>query len=98
MTKKSRLPASPASLGLTLERAPDGHGVIVGDVDPDSDAAKKGIRPGDMIIEVAGIEVDDPAAVTAAIRRSVKKGKRSILMLIESRGNARFVALPVNLS
>ena len=40
-----------ANFGLTLRRGQDG--VIVADVDPDSTASDKGLKEGDMILEVA---------------------------------------------
>ena len=42
-------------------------GVVVADVDPDGAAAQKGIRTGDVILEVAGKPVARPSDVTAAI-------------------------------
>src|SRR5690606_28153809 len=45
-------------LGITLAPVRGGEeGVAVADVDPDSDAAQKGIRAGDVILEVSGTVV-----------------------------------------
>jgi serine protease Do len=86
-------PARP-KYGLSLERSEDGHGVVVGAVEPDSPAAGKGFRPGDVILKVGGIDVDDPAALVAAIEQSTKEGHKSVLLLVRSGERQRFVALP----
>ena len=89
-------PAAPdhsslADLGVRLAPAEDGAGVKVIDVKPGSAAEERGIRPGDVILEVAGHEVHEPADVKSALGSA--KGKR-IVMLIRSGDNQRFVALP----
>jgi serine protease Do len=89
-------PAAPersslADLGVRLAPAEDGAGVQVIDVKPGSAAEERGIRPGDVILEVAGREVHEPADVKSALTSA--KGKR-IVMLIRSGDNQRFVALP----
>jgi serine protease Do len=48
-------------LGLKLAPADDGAGVQITDVDPSGAAADAGLKPGDVILEVAGQEVHGPA-------------------------------------
>ena len=86
-------PASAEALGLKLKTADDGQGVLIAGVAPDSQAARKGLKPGDIILEVAGIEVNSPEAVKAAIAKAAKKGKKSVLFLVRSGDAQRFVAL-----
>ncbi|MEM1199179.1 MAG: Do family serine endopeptidase [Pseudomonadota bacterium] len=85
---------SLATLGLELSPSGD-EGVAVVDVDPEGPAAEKGLRPGDHILEVAGIEVQDPESVASAIERADRKGRKSVLMLVRSGENQRFVAIPL---
>jgi serine protease Do len=73
----------------------DGEGVVVVDVDPDGAAASKGMREGDHILKVGGIDVNDPSEVREAISMASEKGRKKILMLIRSGDNQRFVALPL---
>jgi serine protease Do len=89
-------PAEPehtglAELGVRLAPAEDGAGVRVVDVKQGSTAEARGIRAGDVILEVAGREVHEPADVRSAL--ASVKGKR-IVMLVRSGDNQRFVALP----
>jgi serine protease Do len=86
----------PGSLGLNL--APAGNnetGVAVVGVEPGSPAAEKGVSTGDVIKEVAGQSVRTPADVKAALEASRKDGKKSVLFLVESNGNTRFVAVQI---
>lgn len=85
---------SLTSLGLAL--APTGdEGVRILDVDPDGPAADRGLRRGDEILEVAGIEVTEPNDVVNAIKRADRKGRNSVLMLVRTRDGQRFVAVPL---
>jgi len=88
-------PSALAEMGLALKPADDGQGVVITGVKPDSQAARKNLSPGDIIVEVAGIEVNTPEAVRAAIAKAAKKGKKSVLFLVRSGDAQRFVALPV---
>jgi len=86
-------PGSLAGLGVRLAPAEDGAGVKVIDVKPGSTAEEHGIRPGDVILEVAGKEVHEPGDVRSALA-SVKGAGKRVVMLIRSGDNQRFVALP----
>lgn len=85
--------SSLAELGVRLAPAEDGAGVKVIDVKPGSAAEDRGIRAGDVILEVAGRAVHEPSEVKQALSEVKGAGKR-IVMLIRSGDNQRFVALP----
>jgi serine protease Do len=80
------------SLGLKLGPAEDGAGVQVTDVTPDSVADQQGLKPGDVILEIGGAEVNGPADVKQALKEA---GKSRVLMLVRSGDNQRFLALPL---
>src|SRR5271166_4944547 len=87
-----------AKYGMTLAPAASvegagKNGVVVADVDPDGAAAQKGIRTGDVIVEVASKPVSRPSDVTAAIDAAKADGKKSVLLRVRSEDNMRFVAL-----
>ena len=48
--------------------ADDGAGVKVLSVDPKSAAADLGVKQGDVIVQVAGKDVNDQAAVSEALK------------------------------
>lgn len=81
-------------LGLELVPSEDGRGVQVASVMPNSPAAERGLRPGDVILEVGGIQVDDPSAVEAAMEKAASDGQKGVLMLVRSGERQRFVAVP----
>ncbi|ANT50703.1 Do family serine endopeptidase [Mesorhizobium amorphae] len=91
-------PAKPdtlADLGLTVTKSEKGKGLVVTDVDPDSDAADRGIQPGDIITSVNSVEVSGTDDVTKAMTDAVKSGRKAVLMQITRDDTNRFVALPV---
>jgi DNA-binding MarR family transcriptional regulator len=59
-------PSRPAPAGTAQVRRPSA-GVPVGNVDPGSPAAAAGLRPGDVIVAVAGHPVRSPGSVNRAI-------------------------------
>ena len=71
----------------------DMQGVIVTDVTRSSDAAKKGIMPGDVILEVNQSSVKTPKDVKQAVEEAKKEKKNSVLLLVNSQNNLRFVAV-----
>jgi serine protease Do len=81
-------------LGLSLEESQDGRGVAVAGVAPDSPAAEKGLKAGDVILQVGSTDVDDPAALSGAIDKARKDGQKNVLLLVRSGDRQRFVALP----
>ncbi|HZZ62294.1 MAG TPA: Do family serine endopeptidase [Roseiarcus sp.] len=88
--------SSLASLGLTLRYGQDG--VLVTDVDPDGLAADKGLKEGDVILEVAGKSVTRPSEVAQAIDSAKRDGKKSVLMRVKSGEGEHFLALPTRAS
>lgn len=71
-------------------------GVLVTRVDPDSDAADKGIEPGDVVVSIGNKPVHSPQEIKAAADGAHAQGRKSVLVLVEgSNGGQRFVALKV---
>jgi serine protease Do len=90
-------------LGLSL--APAGkfpgagdEGVVITEVDPASDAADKGLKPGDVILQVAGVTVSEPSDVAAGVKKALDGAKTEkdtvkVLMQVKSGDQMRFVAI-----
>ncbi|MGL1920506.1 MAG: Do family serine endopeptidase [Hyphomicrobiales bacterium] len=71
-------------------------GLMIMGVDAGSVAAEKAVRPGDRILEAAQSEVNTYQELETKIEDMKEKGRKSILLLIEnSNGDVRFVALPI---
>jgi serine protease Do len=68
-------------------------GVVVVKVTEDSPAAEKGIKVGDLILEVAQTEVNSPADVQNKVKELREQKKKAAVLLVESKGDPRFVAL-----
>ena len=72
------------------------EGVVITDVEANSPAAQKDVKPGDVIVEVTQERVSDPEEVVARVAAVKKSGRKSVLLLIsDSKGGLRFVAVPV---
>ncbi|MDO9127743.1 MAG: PDZ domain-containing protein, partial [Parvibaculum sp.] len=68
-------------------------GALITDVDPLSAAAEKGIRPGEIIVEVAQRPVSSAADVEKIVQSEEKAGRNSVLFRLSLAGEIRFVAL-----
>jgi serine protease Do len=87
-----------AKLGLTLRPARGQEGVVVTEVDPDGAAADKGMKQGDVILEVAGKSVTRPAEVVDAIDAAKSGGKKSVLVRVKSNDGEHYLTLPTRAS
>ena len=94
------------ALGLTLANitpelkekfslSDDSKGVVVLAVGKDSPASEKGMRAGDLIVEVAQEEVKNPGQITTKIDEAKQSGRKSVLLLVDRQGDLRFVALKI---
>jgi serine protease Do len=90
------------NLGLSLtpaEKVPGAGeaGVVITEVAPDSDAADKGLKAGDVILQVAGETVSKPADVAKGIKKAMDKAKDkdkvNVLVQVKTGDQTRFVAL-----
>ena len=74
------------------------QGVVVFSVKRDGIAAKKGIRPGDMIRQVSGTKVKSPKDIVNLIRthrtKTKEKNRKLALVLLSRAGRVWYVALP----
>ena len=68
-------------------------GVVVVRVIRGSEAARKGIRPGDVLLELDLVKVKTPDDVRKLLAKSRKDRKRSVLVLVERGQDRKFVPL-----
>ena len=74
----------------------EAKGVLISKVAEDGIAAEKGIRPGDLIVEVSQDEVSTPGEVVEKVKAARKEKRKTVLFLIEGQNGLRFVALRIN--
>jgi len=70
-------------------------GAVVSDVKPDSPADQKGIRSGDLIVQVDSTKVDNPKDASDAVKKAVKAGRKAVLLHVSRDGNTALVPVPL---
>ncbi|WP_246329546.1 Do family serine endopeptidase [Chthonobacter rhizosphaerae] len=99
VSPQTTAPASIDDLGLSLAPAATvgagDAGVVVTEVDPNGAAAEKGLRQGDVILEVAGQPVNGARDVENGLKAASEAGRKSVLMRVKSGDNVRFVAVTI---
>ena len=102
----SSIPATGSAMGLGLTaltadarktyNLPEAvNGVVITKVDPSSDAADKGLQPGDVVMKVGAHMVKTPQDVQAGVAEAQKGGRKSVLLLVATQGASRFVAVDI---
>jgi serine protease Do len=73
------------------------EGVIITEVQPNSPAAQKDVKPGEVIVEVTQEKVKQPQDVKTRLLAVKKSGRKSVLLLLsDAKGELRFVAVPTS--
>jgi len=73
----------------------DIEGVLVVDVAPKTSAAEKGIRPGDIIMEISQDEVKTPQNVIDHLKQAEKENRKSVLLLVSRDGESRYISIKI---
>jgi serine protease Do len=73
----------------------DQKGVVITDVAPNTAAAERGLKPGDVIVEVQQAEVTAPADIQKQVDAARKADRKNVLMLIQREGGVQYVPLSV---
>jgi serine protease Do len=96
MTPDGDMPKLGLSLAPSSKVAgADASGVVVTAVDPKGIAADHGFQVGDVILDVGGKSVSNPADVRKQLADARKEGKHALLFRVKSGEGTRFVALPL---
>ncbi len=101
------MPAEKQLLGLTVSEMtgelrsqlglPDtAEGLVVMDVNQNSQAFDKGMRAGDLITEAGQQSVASIADLEARIAEAKDAGRKSLLLLVRRDGQPRFVAIAIS--
>jgi serine protease Do len=105
--KKEEPATTATTLGLKLSNltpavrekyglSDEANGVVITGVANSSPAVEKGIQPGDLIVEVGQEEVKAPADVAAKIKAATDKKQKSVLLLVDRKGDLRFITVKVD--
>jgi serine protease Do len=91
--------AEKGHLGLSLAPAESvggagSKGVVVTEVRPDAPGAERGVKVGDVILDVDGKAMSTPAEVKKALADARTANKRNVMMRIKSGNATRYVVLP----
>lgn len=78
-----------------LSLQPGDTGLVVAELEPDSDLARKGLREGDMIVEAGGKVVKSASDLSTAVDAAVKESRPVLLKVRTQGGRSRFVAAEV---
>jgi len=80
-----------ARLGVEAET-----GLMVTDIQPSGEAAQKGLRSGDVILEAGGEDMVDLDDFRSAIDEAREDGRSAILLLVQNGSGRRYVALTLD--
>ncbi len=78
---------------VTVKPGETAEGVAISDVKSGSDAAGKGLKSGDVILEVQGQKVANASEVEAGVKKAKTDGRRAVLLRVKSGDVLRFVAV-----
>jgi serine protease Do len=87
--------ASTGALGLSVAPDPQGRGVAIAGIDASSDAAQKGLKRGDVILQAGGHATHAAADVRAAVAEAKKAGRHQVLLFV-ARGD-QHIFVPVEI-
>lgn len=76
----------------------DVTGVLITHVDSNSDAAEKGLRPGNVVVSVGNVPVRNPQDLSEKVEAARKEGRKSVLMLVVDANGQHFVAVKIGKS
>jgi serine protease Do len=71
-------------------------GVVITKVDDGSPAAERGLRPGEVIVEINQEQVSNPQQVANKVKEAKTQGRRGVLVMVDRQGEQRFVGLSVD--
>ena len=76
--------------------APDQKGVVITSVQSDGPAAGRGLKAGDVIVEVQQESVSTPQDVQERLEKFRKQNRKTVLMLVQNGDGMRWIPVPLN--
>jgi len=90
-------PLTPAVAQRLQIRDATVRGLVVGSVDPNSDAGQKGLQPGDVVLSINQTATPTPEVAASIIDAARRAGRNTVLLLVK-RGNNAPVYIGVELA
>ncbi len=90
LTFGSLTPDARKELGLKASV----KGALVTDVDENAAAGQQGIKPGDVVVKVGSNFVHSPKEAADLLKKAKQSNGKAVLLLLDRRGEERFVAVP----
>jgi serine protease Do len=91
--------AEIGSLGLGFSTTPvkgaAKEGLVIAEVDPNSDAAAKGIAAGDIVLEINSAAVTTAADFEATVKKAKEGGRAAVLLSVKSGDQKRVVPVKI---
>jgi len=69
------------------------EGVLVTKVAEGSEAAGKGMKEGDIILEIGGTSVSSPSDVVKGVDEARKQGRKAVLMRVHGQDGDHFIPM-----
>ncbi len=85
-------------LRAQFELSEETDGVVITEVQAEGTAAEKGLRPGDVIVEVDQEQVASPADVADRVERAKSEKFRVVTLLVFRQGDFQWVAVRIDSS
>lgn len=103
LEEEETIPEPSEMLGLSLSvitdelseqySLPSNDGLVITSINPESEAASKGLLEGDLITEAGQQKIGSVDDFQARIDEATEAGRKSLLLLVRRGGDPRFVAL-----
>ena len=88
-------PLTP-ELAQRVNLPPEARGVVITAVDPNSDAAERGLQRGDLVMSVNNRPVATAAQVIAAVEEARRAGRTGVVLLVRrGRGAEQFIGVDI---
>jgi serine protease Do len=71
------------------------EGVLITRVDPNSDAADKGLEAGDILVSIGNKSVHSPSEVLKSVSDARAQGRKSVLLLVSRSNGQQYVAVDI---
>ena len=68
-------------------------GLVIKSLDPQSLAAQRGVRKGDVIVEANQVPLSSPRQFSEILNLLKKGSKKTVLLMIDRKGDRRFVGI-----